>query len=65
MLKSRGTWRANQDRRAKKHLAEIEATVAALSDNDLLDLADIFESAPHSILKEIAGREMARRGISL
>ncbi|KHL24211.1 hypothetical protein PK98_14550 [Croceibacterium mercuriale] len=65
MLKPRGAWRANQDTRAKKHLTELEGTVVALSDDDLLDLADIFEAAPPSILKEIAAREMARRGISL
>lgn len=65
MVKSQTTWRAHQDRRAKKHLTEIERTIAALSDDDLLDLADIFVGAPQSILNKIAANEMTKRGISL
>jgi hypothetical protein len=46
-------------------LAEIEAAVAALKDEDLLDLADIFSGKTVTTLKEMASAEMAKRNISL
>ena len=65
MPRSELRWRSSQDKRARKHLAEIGTTIAALSDNDLLDFADIFAALPPTILAEIASAEMAKRGISL
>ena len=37
----------------------------ALSDEDLLDLADIFKTKPETPLAEIASVEMKKRAISL
>ncbi|WP_042466329.1 hypothetical protein [Sphingomonas sp. FUKUSWIS1] len=65
MLKSRIKRRAAVGCRAVDRLAEIEAAVAALKDEDLLDLADIFSSDTVTPLKEMATAEMAKRNISL
>jgi hypothetical protein len=65
MLKTRVKRRAIQGESASKRLAAIEASIAALSDDDLLDLADIFKGRPEMPLAENAFSEMARRGISL
>ena len=65
MLKSRIKRRAAVGGRAVDRLAEIEAAVAALKDEDLLDLADIFSGEPVTPLKEMAFGEMAKRNISL
>lgn len=46
-------------------MAAIEASVAALSDEDLLDLADIFAGGRPSPLREMTQGEMLRRRISL
>jgi hypothetical protein len=43
----------------------IEASVTALGDDDLLDLADIFASIETSPLRQIAVAEVRRRGLSL
>lgn len=48
-----------------QRLAAIEASIMALNNDDLLDLADIFNAEPHTPLGEIAFAEMAQRGISL
>jgi len=65
MLKSRIKRRAAVCGRAVDRLAEIEAAVAALKDEDLLDLADIFSGETVTTLKEMASAEMAKRNISL
>ena len=65
MLKTRFKRRADQGEHARKLLILIEASIAGLSDNDLLDLADIFDGEPRTPLGEIAFAEMARRNISL
>ncbi|TXC69950.1 hypothetical protein FSB78_02520 [Sphingomonas ginsenosidivorax] len=65
MLKSRIKRRAAVGDRAVDRLAEIEAAVAALKDEDLLDLADIFSGETVTTLKEMASAEMAKRNISL
>lgn len=65
MQKQRASWRADRGSRAIKRIAEIEASIAALTDDDLLDLADIFVAAPQSGLGDIASAEMARRNIRL
>lgn len=64
MLK-RPTWRAYRGTRAIKRLADIESSIAALADDDLLDLADIFIRAPQTAISAIASAEMAKRNISL
>lgn len=48
-----------------QRLAEIKEAIVALGNEDLLDLADIFRSAPNTPLAGIASAEMARRNISL
>lgn len=48
-----------------QRLSLIEASVARLGDEDLLDLADIFQADPHTPLREVAFAEMARRNIKL
>ncbi|KQS46004.1 MULTISPECIES: hypothetical protein [unclassified Sphingomonas] len=65
MLKLRIKRRAAVGGRAVDRLAEIEAAVAALKDEDLLDLADIFSGETVTTLKEMASAEMAKRNISL
>jgi hypothetical protein len=65
MLKSRIKRRAAVGERAVDRLADIEAAVAALKDDDLLDLADIFSGDTATPLKEMASTEMAKRNISL
>jgi hypothetical protein len=65
MLKTRVKRYADQGQRARKRLAEIETSIAVLSDDDLLDLCDIFKDVPQTPLAEIAFTEMAKRGISL
>jgi len=51
--------------RALDRLALVEASVAALGDEDLLDLADIFAAGGSTPLREMAAAEMRRRGLSL
>jgi hypothetical protein len=65
MLKIRVKRRADQGERARKRLAQIEMSIAVLSDDDLLDLADIFKDVPQTPLAETAFTQMAKRGISL
>jgi len=48
-----------------KRVAEIEASIANLSNEDLLDLADIFKVEPRPPIGDMAFVEMARRNISL
>ncbi len=65
MLKSRIKRQALESARAVARLAEVEASVAALKDEDLLDLADIFALETASPLKEMAAVEMAKRNLHL
>lgn len=65
MKTQRTKWRADRGARALKRLAEIEATIVALGDEDLLDLADIFTGKAATPLGEIAAAEMQRRKIAL
>jgi hypothetical protein len=58
-------WRADRGTRALKRLAEIETSIAALDNDDLLDLADIFASARGTPLNEVTSAEMQRRNIKL
>lgn len=42
-----------------------QASITGLSDDDLLDLADIFQTEPRGILSTTAWAEMHRRNLSL
>ena len=65
MLNRPTKWRADRGARALRDLVGIKASIDALSDDDLLDLADIFVDAPGSVLSQFAAEAMQRRGISL
>jgi hypothetical protein len=65
MLKLRMKRLARRNQEAVRRLAKIELTITSLSDDDLLDLGDIFQTEPRGALGEIAWTEMARRNISL
>ncbi|RYE98110.1 MAG: hypothetical protein EOO77_37830 [Oxalobacteraceae bacterium] len=65
MLKTRFKRQAEQGEYARKRLVLIEASITGLNDDDLLDLADIFNGEPRTPLGESAFAEMARRNISL
>lgn len=65
MEKSRTKWRADRGSRALKQISQIEASIATLADEDLLDFADIVLSAPIPALAECVKAEMQRRNISL
>lgn len=65
MLKIRTKRRAVEMAQALERLAAVEASVTALGDEDLLDLADIFAPGDPTPLREMAGAEMLRRGLRL
>ncbi|WP_267380044.1 MULTISPECIES: hypothetical protein [unclassified Sphingomonas] len=65
MLKFRIKREAEQNMRAAKRLDEIAISIAALGDEDLLDLADIFRHQPETPIFRWASTEMARRKITL
>ena len=65
MLKIRTKRLAVEAERAIDRLAAVEASVRALGDEDLLDLADIFARGPSTPLRDIASAEMQRRNLSL
>lgn len=65
MLKLRTKRLAAGNRRAADLLAEIEASIKALDNEDLLDLADILRNQMQTALAMMACGEMTRRGISL
>jgi hypothetical protein len=65
MLKTRMRRLADRGEPAVQRLAGIETSIAARADEDLLDLADIFDRQPLTPLGEIASAQMARRNISL
>lgn len=65
MLKIRMKRRATEAGRAVERLAAVEASVHALGDEDLLDLADIFAAGAPTPLREMAAVEMRRRDLSL
>ncbi|MBB4155504.1 hypothetical protein GGQ80_003429 [Sphingomonas jinjuensis] len=51
--------------RALDRLAAVEASVAALGDEDLLNLADIFAASDPTPLRDMAEAEMRRRNLTL
>lgn len=65
MLTKRNKWRANHATRASKRLEEIEASIVVLTDNDLLDFADIFVGQLQTPLGDLALAEMTKRNINL
>ena len=65
MLKTRMKRLATQTELDLRRLAAIEAAVAALGDEDLLDFADIFAAGDATPLRAMAEEEMRRRSISL
>ena len=65
MLKTRMKRLAADQQRSLDRLAAIEAAVATLGNEDLLDLADIFAGGEASPLHEMAQAEMGRRNIRL
>jgi hypothetical protein len=65
MLKLHMKRLARRNEEAVRRLSEIELSITALSNDDLLDLGDIFQTEPRGALGEIAWSEMGRRNISL
>ena len=65
MQKDRTKWRVARATRDLKRLDQIEASIRALEDNDLLDFADIFVGQPGTPLGVIAASEMTKRKITL
>ena len=65
MLKARIKRQTNQVGRIAQRLTAIEASIIALDDEDLLDIADIFKQKPETPIAQCAFAEMDRRKISL
>ncbi len=65
MLRARMKRLAGQGERAERRINAVETAIITLDDDDLLDLADIFEARPDNPIKEIARAEMHKRAISL
>ncbi|RYF23061.1 MAG: hypothetical protein EOO77_02870 [Oxalobacteraceae bacterium] len=65
MLKTRTKRFAIRSASAAQRLADIQATIIELADEDLLDLVDILQSKPNSPLTKMASAEMVKRNISL
>ena len=65
MLKSRMKRLTIERDQAVIGLAAIKASVCALNNEDVLDLADIFAQAPGSPLAAMATAEMEKRNLSL
>lgn len=65
MLKRRIKQRDLEGARAVKIMADIRASIAALNDEDLLDLADIFRGEAHTSLMKLAAAEMEKRNLRL
>ncbi len=65
MLKLKAKRQARQNARAESHLAAIHASIIALDDEDLLDIADIFRDCRDTPLAALAFSEVDRRKLSL
>ncbi len=65
MLRTRMKRLADRGERTEQRLKQIEAAIVALDNDDLLDLADIFEAKPDNPLRQIAKAEMAKRALHL
>lgn len=65
MLKTRMKRIADQQATSARTVSRIEASITELSNDDLLDLADIFSDEPRTPIGQMAFAEMTRRGIAL
>ena len=65
MLKMQQRRLAHRNEEAVRRLAEIELSIVTLSDDDLLDLADIFQAEPRGTLRDTAWTEVGNRNINL
>ena len=65
MLKQRIKRRELEGARAVEMMADVRASIVALNDEDLLDLADIFRGDAKASLMTLAAAEMERRNLSL
>ena len=65
MLKRRIKRRELEGARAVEMIADVRASIVALNDEDLLDLADIFRGDAKASLMTLAAAEMERRNLSL
>jgi hypothetical protein len=65
MLKTRMKRLATRTEFDLQRLAAIEAAVATLDDEDLLDFADIFAGVDSTPLRAMAEEQMRKRGIRL
>ncbi len=63
MQRDRTKWRADRGARALKSIDEIQTSIAALDDDDLLDLHDIFRGPSRTTLGEMASAEMQKRNL--
>ncbi len=65
MLKIKSRRSAAEGTRAITKLAEMQASIIALNDEDLLDLADIFSGKTPAFITDMAAAELKRRNLSL
>lgn len=65
MLRTRKRRLLRRGQAAMRQLQEIEASITNLVNDDLLDLADIFQAERHGPIGAIAFAEVARRKLSL
>lgn len=64
MLRTRIKRVTAEGARATTRLAEIEASIVALNDEDLLDLADIFSGDAQTPLGVCASAEVKKRNLN-
>ena len=64
MQSQKPKWSADRGARALKAVSKIEASIVALSDEDLLDLYDIFSGSAATPLAVLAADEMKRRNLT-
>lgn len=65
MLRTQMRRNAERSARGTATLVDIERSIAALNDEDLLDLADIFPVVQQTAMAKLASAEMARRQLTL
>jgi hypothetical protein len=65
MQRQKPNWRGDRGARAIKTVCDIKASIAALNDEDLLDLHDIFRGSPDSVLGSLASDEAKDRELDV
>ncbi len=65
MLKTRMRRRSREENSPRSSMADIRASIAALSHDDLLDFAGIFKGNAEGMLCTIAMEEVSRRALTL